>query len=239
MPSSWFAPPKLDLEGKACDPTARKFINKIEPKRWIAFTVTILFLYISLYLVSSVFTWEKDDKKISKHYYDGLYTILLGTFLFLFGNFNNTFSYWFAIGIILGGFTIAIIGQLPGFQFSTGSLTSLTGVPLLVVSVFGLALVGSLIFTFLYYRKCELTPMFWAFLLIPIAILVLGYLCYTVDSDSVEFHLHHWQWAILFVFFARFPGIPWQSFLTGVFVGIIVDGISRYGPDTLFPPVTP
>lgn len=237
MRKTWLAEPSFKDKEGACDLTAKNFINHIEGRRWITFTVLTLSVYFFIYGTSTLFHWERDVKTVSKHYYDVLYLILLGSFLFTFGNFNNTLSYWFILGTILGAFTIAAIGQIPGFQFSTGSLSSLSGIPLFTVAFFGLLFSTGLYFTFRYYQKCGLTTMFWTFLLVPIAILALGYWFAKIDSATVEFHLHHWQWAILFVFFARFPGVPWQSFLTGVFVGIIVDGISRYGPDTLFPPV--
>lgn len=128
---------------------------------------------------------------------------------------------------------------LPGFQFSTGSLTGLTGVPLITVIGFAALFLAGAYLTFRYYQKCGMTNIFGILAGIPIVILVLGIILARTESETVDLHLHHWQWALLFVFFARFPGIPWQSFLTGVFVGIVIDGIGRYGPDPLFEPISP
>lgn len=237
--TTWFAPAKFADNEKICDASAKNFFNPIEGKRWVAFMGTIILLYLSLYGTSRLFTWESDEKPLSDHYYQLLYLVILSHFLFTFGNFQNTFSTWFVLGLFVGAFGICILGAVPGFQFSTGSLTSLSGVPLFTVLGIAAVIIYFFYRTFNYYRKCGMTNMFAVFLLIPIAILALGLLIARTESSTVEVHLHHWQWALLFVFYARFPGIPWQSFLSGLFVGIVVDGIARYGPDPLFIPVTP
>jgi hypothetical protein len=234
--TTWFAPSRLPKD--VCDETARRFFNPVEPARWGAFIGAVTALYIALYGAASLFGWEKDEKKPSDHYYQLLYVLILSHFLFYFGNFNNTFSPWFLAGMFAGGFGIALIGTIPGFQFSTGSVTSLTGIPLLTVVTFGILLVAAGYFTFKHYQKCGMTSMFFILLFVPIAILALGLIIARTETSTIDVHLHHWQWALLFVFFARFPGVPWQSFLTGVFVGIVIDGIGRYGPDPLFEPVT-
>lgn len=234
---SWLAPSTLPKD--TCDLSAKNFFNPVIPRRWAAFIGAVVALYISLYGAASLFDWERDIKKPTDHYYQLLYIIILSHFLFYFGNFNNTFSQWFLLGMFVGGFGIALIGTLPGFQFSTGSLTGLTGVPLFTVLAFTALFLAGAYLTFRYYQKCDMVNIFAILTLVPIAILVIGLLFARRESDTVEIHLHHWQWALLFVFFARFPGIPWQSFLTGAFVGIVVDGIGRYGPDPLFEPISP
>lgn len=220
-----------------CDFSSRKLFNPTDTRTWVAFIGSVFAVYVTLYSVASLFNWEKDNKLISEHYYHVLYTILLASFIYQLGNFNNTFTTWFVLGMFIGGLGIAAIGQLPGFQFSIGSIGNLTGLPLFTVIFFAALAAIGVYMTFQYYRKCNMTSLFLILFLGPILILALGYLLSRIDSDKVEFRLHHWQWALLFVFFARFPGVPWQSFLTGVFVGIIIDGISRYGPDTLFTPI--
>jgi len=234
---SWLAEPTLPKG--VCDPSARKLFNPVSPKRWVTFITAVVALYVLLYGSASYFDWERDIKKPTDHYYQLIYVIILSNFIFYFGNINNTLSYWFLIGMLLGGFGIALLGTLPGFQFSTGSLTELRGIPLVTVLAFSVLFLVGAYFTFKYYQKCEMTKLFLLFLVVPVVILVLGYILASFEGDSVEIHLHHWQWALLFVFFARFPGIPWQSLLTGAFVGIVIDGIGRYGPDPLFEPVTP
>jgi hypothetical protein len=233
---NWFAPSVLPKD--TCDLTAKQLFNTVDPKRWVSFTLSVIALYIVIYTVASLFDWERDIKKPTAHFYQLLYIILLTNFLFYFGNFNNTFSTWFLAGMFIGGLGIALIGTIPGFQFSTGSLTSLTGVPLFTVLAFAGLFIAGAYFTFKYYQKCNMTNIFFILLFVPIAILILGLGLAALESSEIDVHLHHWQWAILFVFFARFPGIPWQSLLTGIFVGIIIDGISRYGPDPLFEPST-
>jgi len=233
---SWIAPSTLPKD--TCDTTAKRLFNRVEPRRWLTFMMAVVGLYVSIYGVSSLLDWERDIKSPTDHYYQLLYVLILSHFLFYFGNFNNTLSIWFLVGMFVGGFGIAYIGTLPGFQFSTGSLGELSGIPLATVVGFAsLFLVGAYL-TFKYYQKCEMTNIFYILMGVPIALLVLGLLLARSESDSVSVHLHHWQWALLFVFFARFPGIPWQSFLTGAFVGIVIDGIGRYGPDPLFEPKT-
>lgn len=234
---SWLADPTL--APNACDKTSRRLFNEVEPKRWVSFIAATTALYGLLYGAANLFNWEKDNKSGSDHYYQLLYVIILANFIFYFGNINNTISYWLLIGMLVGGFGIALIGSLPGFQFSTGSLANIRGIPLLtVVSISVLVLVG-IFLTFRYYQKCGMTNLFLILFFVPIVILAISYLLSAIEGPTVEIHLHHWQWALLFVFFARFPGIPWQSFLTGAFVGIIIDGIGRYGPDPLFVPATP
>jgi hypothetical protein len=234
---TWLAPSVLPKD--TCDTTAKNLFNKVEPQRWLAFIGAVIALYIFLYGSASLFDWERDVKPPTDHYYQLLYIVILSHFLFYFGNFNNTLSIWFLVGMFVGGFGIALIGTIPGFQFSTGSLVDLTGVPLFTVLAFATLFIAGAYLTFKYYQKCEMTNIFLILLGIPIVILALGLVLARAESSTVEVHLHHWQWALLFVFFARFPGIPWQSFLTGAFVGIVVDGIARYGPDPLFEPVSP
>lgn len=234
---TWFAPSVLPKD--TCDVSAKNLFNPVTPKRWAAFITAVVALYVALYGSASLFDWERDIKKPTDHYYQLLYIIILGHFLFYFGNFNNTFSIWFLVGMFVGGFGIALIGTLPGFQFSTGSLSELTGVPLITVIGFAALFLAGAYLTFRYYQKCGMTNIFGILAGIPIVILVLGIILARTESETVDLHLHHWQWALLFVFFARFPGIPWQSFLTGVFVGIVIDGIGRYGPDPLFEPISP
>lgn len=234
---SWLAPPTYPDKERACDLTAKRLVNPIYIKRWIAFTTISVALYSALYLAAVSLDWERDNKKYTDHYYQVLYLIILGSFLFTFGNFNNTFSFWFIIGMIIGGFGIAYIGSLPGFNFSTGSLTSLSGTPLIATVAIASILIYGAYLTFNHYKKCGMTKLFFTLFFVPIAVLAVGLLLTRFDGSSVEIHLHHWQWALLFVFFARFPGVPWQSVLTGIFVGIVIDGIARYGPDPLFNPV--
>ena len=222
---------------KVCDLTARKFFNVVKVDRWLTFTAVAVLLYIALYSVASRFNWEHDTKLISDHYYQVLYLIILGTFIYSLGNFNNTFSYWFILGMVIGGFGIAILGQLPGFNFSFGSLASITGVPLITTLGIVAAVSYLAYLTWKKYKACNMQQMFWVFLGVPIALIVIAFILARVDSASVEIHLHHWQWALALVFFARYPGIPLQSFLAGLFVGIVIDGISRYGPDPLFEPI--
>lgn len=232
---SWLAEPTLPPN--TCDKSAKRLFNPVDPKRWTTFIIATIALYILLYASASLFDWERDVKRPTAHFYQLLYVIILANFIFYFGNINNTLSYYFLIGMLVGGFGIAFLGTLPGFQFSTGSLFELRGVPLFTVLAFTVLAVAGIYFTFRHYRKCEMTNIFLILFLVPIAILALGYFLASMESDTVEVHLHHWQWALLFVFFARFPGTPWQSLLTGVFVGIVIDGIGRYGPDPLFEPI--
>jgi hypothetical protein len=234
---SWLAPAKFADKEKACDLTAKKLINPINTNRLITFIVGSIALYAALYLSAVRFGWEYESKKYTDHYYQVLYLIILSSFIFTFGNFNNTLSYWFLLGMVAGGFGIAYLGTLPGFNFSTGSITSLSGTPLYTVVGISAVLLYLAYQTYKYYKKCGMTKLFFILFLTPVAILAAGLLLARLDSSSVEVHLHHWQWALVFVFFARFPGVPWQSFLTGLFVGIVIDGIARYGPDPLFNPV--
>jgi len=234
---TWLAPATFAAKERACDLSAKKLINPINIRRWLTFVVSALVLYSALYAAAVRFDWEYDSKKYTDHYYQVLYLIILASFIFTFGNFNNTLSYWFLLGMIVGGFGIAYLGTLPGFNFSTGSISSLSGGPLFTVIGITAALLFGAYLTYLYYKKCGMENLFFILFFTPIAILALGLLLARLDSSSVEVHLHHWQWALVFVFFARFPGVPWQSFLTGLFVGIVIDGIARYGPDPLFIPV--
>jgi hypothetical protein len=234
---SWLAPASYPDKERACDLSAKRLINPIYIRRWLTFTVTAIVLYSLIYLAAVKFDWERDSKKYTDHYYQVLYLIILGSFIFTFGNFNNTLSIWFLSGMVIGGFGIAYLGTLPGFNFSTGSLTSLSGIPLLVTVGIAAVLSFGAYLTYNYYKKCGMTNLFFILFFTPIAILAAGLLLVRLDGSSVEIHLHHWQWALVFVFFARFPGVPWQSLLTGIFVGIVIDGISRYGPDPLFNPV--
>jgi hypothetical protein len=230
------APAILTDKEKACDMTAKNLINPIETKRWVTFIISVVVLYVALYGAAVRFDWEHDSKKYSDHYYQLLYLIILSSFIFTLGNFNNTLSFWFILGMIIGGFGIAYLGTFPGFNFSTGSISSLSGTPLYTVIGISLVLLYLAFLTYRHYSKCGMENLFYILFFAPIAILGVGLLLARLDSSSVDIHLHHWQWALLFVFFARFPGIPWQSLLTGIFVGIIVDGIARYGPDPLFVP---
>lgn len=234
---SFLAKAKYDEKDFSCDLSSRRLINPIQGTRLVAFLVTSFVAYSLLYWVASVFQWEKDDKKITDHYYHVLYLIILSYFIFSFANVNNTFSIYYILGMFVGGFTIAILGQLPGFGFSFGSLGSISGLPL--ATVLGLAgLIGYLAFlTWKKYKSCGSQMLFWVFLGVPIALVVLAFIFARIDSSTVEVHLHHWQWALALVFFARFPGVPLQSFLAGLFTGIMIDGIARYGPDPIFEPV--
>ena len=234
---SFLAKAKYDETDFSCDLSAKRLINPIQGNRLLAFLITTISIYSLLYLAASAFDWERDSKKITDHYYHVLYLIILSYFVFSFANVNNTFSIYYILGMFVGGFTIAILGQLPGFGFSFGSLGSISGVPL--ITVIGLAgLLGYFAFlTWKKYNVCRSQRLFWLFLGAPIALVILAFLFARIDSSSVEIHLHHWQWALALVFFARFPGVPLQSFLAGLFTGIMIDGIARYGPDPIFEPI--
>lgn len=236
---TWFAPAKYSEEEISCDLSAKRLFNPVQPRRWGAFILSSVALYALLYGIASLWNWQHEPKKLTDHYYQLLYLVLLANFLFFFGNFNNTFSYWFPIGMLVGGLGIAYMGTLPGFSFSTGSLTSLSGTPLFTVMLVAGVLLYMAYRTFKHYQSCGMQNIFYILFFAPLAILAVGYLLAKLDSKSVEVHLHHWQWALLFVFFARYPGIPWQSFLSGFFVGIVIDGIARWGPDPLFEPIVP
>lgn len=229
---TWFAPATLD-KSKLCDLSAKRLINPIYIRRWLIFIFLSIALYVSIYITASKLNWEHDEnKKLTDHYYQSIFLVILGTFLFTLGNYNNTFSFLFPIGMIVGGFGIAYLGTLPGFNFSTNSLTKLSGVPLVTVIAISMILLFFAFQTYDRYRKCNMTPMFYTLFFLPVLVLFTGIIIASVENTNV--HLHHWQWALAFTLFARFPGKPLQSFLTGLFVGIVIDGISRYGPDPMF-----
>lgn len=222
---------------KSCDKSVRKWVGGFTPKRYVAFVVTIVFLYTLIYLVAQGMGWEHDDKKLSDHYTHVIIMGIFATVVYLFGNYNNTFSLETIIGMFIGCFGIAYLGSLPGFNFSFQSLSQIGIIPKITIGVIALLFLIVLFVTYRMYKRCDFTKFYWIFMSIPFIILAFAYLVAFMDNEAgetVQVHLHHWQWAIPFLFLMRFPGSKIQALATGAFFGIFIDGIARYGSDPLF-----
>jgi hypothetical protein len=185
-------------------------------------------MYLASYNVAKFYKWEYNEKTYTEHYFELFFLMLFTTVLYLFGNYENTFSKYTFIGVIVGCFAIAYIGNLPGFQFNAMSIFHLEGAAQAVVTTLLGLMAAFFIFTFFEYRKCDMTSMYFVWTIIPIALFSLSMWASKLDHQDI--YVHHWQWATLLLLFSRFPDRPLLNFGTGAFMGIMIDGISRYGP---------
>jgi len=230
------------LSKKYCEVSVKKLAYMFDTKKYAMFIVFLFVLYFSVYFTARRLKWESDKKDATKHYEDIITLLLFGTVIFTFSNMSFTFNYITIIGMFIGSFGIAYLGQLPGFNFSVQNITTISRIPMITVIALASILAVAAYTTFSKYTKCNYLPYFWFFFLLPVAIVGSSYaVFYYQDKQNKKenkkppvLHLHHWQWSIPLIFLFRFPNDIVSSFLSGILIGIFTDGIARYGPDSIF-----
>jgi len=220
-----------------CSISVRQFSQRIYPTKFSMFLLILVTVYLSDYAFARRMKWESRKKSITQHYADIFIMCMFGTVIYSFSNMSNTFSIYTILGMFIGSFGISWLGSLPGFNFDLEGLRYAAKTPLTVVFVIFTVLLASAILTINQYRKCNMMPAFFIFLSIPVLIVGLSFILAKYQNKKGEqttFHLHHWQWSIPLIFMFRFPNDITSSLVSGIFLGIFVDGISRYGPDSIY-----
>ena len=83
----------------------------------------------------------------------------------------------------------------------------------------------------------------WLFGLVVVAAVIFASFGYTQITPGTTLHVHHWWYAYVLAFFARFE-TAFSSILSGVLIGIYVEGVAMsdnlfiidYQPLALSPP---
>lgn len=227
-----------------CDYSVNVFAPQIPFMKYMIFIVLIIGLYtanyqLALYMNKKNSRWEINKKPSTQHYWDLFMTISFSTVVYAFSNMVNTFNLFTVLGMVLGTFGIAFIDSLPGFQFSLRGVPSADPIPLAVISIFLILLFVSIGFTTKRYIDCKMTKNLLIYMITPILFLVstLGAYIYQTKKEgdkSVTYHLHHWFVVLPLILFFRLPHHALSSFTSGVLLGIFIDGVSRYGPSSVY-----
>jgi len=227
-----------------CDYSVNVFSPQIPFMKYALFVLLIVGLYtanyqLALHMNKKNSRWEINKKPSTQHYWDLFMAISFSTVVFAFSNMVNTFNLFTILGMVLGTFGMAFLGSLPGFQFSLRGTTSAGAIPLVVVSIFLMLLFISIGFTAKRYVDCHMTMKLATYLLAPILFLASTFGAYMYqtkkeDDKSVTYHLHHWFIVLPLVLFFRLPHHFLSSFTSGVLLGIFIDGVSRYGPSSVY-----
>jgi len=211
---------------------------KITPKKFSFFICMLFLVYITNYLLSIQLQWEVHKKSLAKHYTDIFLMYIFSIIIYIFSNMQETFNIYSVIGIWLGTLGIAFIGNLPGFNFEVDSLKQVGTLQIIVVGLFLLLLLIMILLTLKQYKDKSSLLATFCIVSIPLIIILLSYLIYLhetkINKNKQEYHFHHWQWSIPFIFLFRIPNHFISSFTSGVLIGIFIDGISRYGPDSIY-----
>lgn len=211
---------------------------KITPRKFSLFISTLCLVYIIDYVITLQLGWEIHKKSLAKHYTDLFLMGVFSTLIYIFANMQETFTIYTVIGICIGTVGIAVVGNLPGFNFDVDSLKQVGVIQIIVVAFFLCFLCIMIGVTLKQYEDKHSLIATLAIVSIPLIIILFSYLIYLhetkINKNKQEYHFHHWQWSIPFIFLFRVPRHFISSFTSGILIGIFVDGISRYGPDSIY-----
>lgn len=207
-------------------------VVSFDPWRYAFFVVTLVAVYLLIRGIgeSGILDWDMRDKNVDQNFQDILAMVILGTLVFVFGNYANTFDLWTAIAMVIVSLVWMVVSNLKALRSSLVSWKSWSPAIWTAIGFLGAIVVSGLIYVLLQGYGCHVL---WH-LAIPAAIflsvLVTGYLL----KGDATFHLHHWQIFGALAFLAPFDA-PLAKMAGGAALGIFASVLSQYGPDPMVP----
>jgi hypothetical protein len=160
---------------------------------------------------------------------------LLSILVYLFGSYDVNMSWYTLLGAMVGMFAFAGLGTV---SFLHNSLVSMEEWAPATWVVYGIGFVLAVCVMVWQYYRLHVAHHGEAVYLVGLAIftMILGvsFVIYwsAPDRDSLVYHPHHYQIFFGLSMFIRFNDRLSQM-LGGVAIGILVQGISAYGPARL------
>ena len=222
------------IEPTTCPKTLINF-NKY---RYPVFIGTLIVNYFLIRYLSQKFQWEYRKKTSLENYQDITFLVILGTVVFVFGNYAQTFDHWTVSSILITTFVYGWITNLPTFKVSLVGWRNWTGQvwSAVIISLSVLALV----FGYMIKQSYNCNTLLEISIYAIIAVLWFVGLSISnhrnnlelerIGGDKKPLHIHHYQWSYALAFFFSFDSII-SKIGSGIILGIFVNGLAVYGPD--------
>lgn len=128
------------------------------------------------------------------------------------------------------------LGRLLKVNFSL-TVSDLSNLDFRSMIVFGVAIVVFLLLGGYHLYISKQTGIFLQYFAAFLGVVSIITLFTILFYSGHYLHLHHYFFALIFMFFTRFSTIISQG-TQGLLLGIYVEGVSRWGMDTLWNPIT-
>lgn len=198
--------------------------------KYIYFIVILIINYSLIRTFNLLFQWENRIKKFENHLQDIFSLLIYGTLLFTYGNYAETFDWWTIMSIFIVELIFSSITNINVFKTSLASIKTWNVETWIVSSILFFIIIVIGLYILWLSKKCANIRIFFVFLLIPLCLLSLIF-CF--KSETITIHIHHWQIFWLLAFFTQYNNI-FIKIVSGLCIGIFIQGISTYGPDTIF-----
>jgi hypothetical protein len=170
-------------------------------------------------------------KKASEYYNDVVTLFVFCSIVFVFSNMTNTFNIFTILGITVGTFVSYFLFLLPGFENGIRSIETIKPAPIISLSIFMLLLIVSFGFTTVHYVNCGAGLNMTIYITIPILFIISTMLVY-FSNREIDMNV---QFLVLpLALFFRIPNHKLSSFMSGLFIGIFIDGISQNDKQSIF-----
>lgn len=207
-----------------------KYSNNVDLLNYLQLFFIICIVYFAYYYTAKRMNWEHRDKTLLNHLYElgKFFTIMF--FVYYLGNINNTLSMFTIIGLIATPFIYGFVAENPNLKFSLATIKEWTaeqwrsmGIPIaLLVGIFGYGIYLS--------KKYDAVLLNSSIFLASMGILLLS--SFLSKKDNLGLHPHHWQIGLVMTLLFRFPDYI-SNLIQGVGIGMMIQGISAYGVDSM------
>lgn len=213
--------------------TTNHYESSIYYKILLTLTPLILTAVLrALYFKTQIFT-QYTVKPFGQIYYDTIIMYLLLYIPFTFVRYYNNSNIFTFLGILVGLSCFLGFGEIPFMMVSLVSLSSWPEEAYLLVGTLMLAFICMLGIQIRYFIKKGDIFYFILAVLIPVLILLFGYLTFYIDTTQQQYyvyHVHHWMLLYCLSFIFKYSTYLSQ-FQGGICLGGFMHGIIAFGPD--------
>lgn len=208
-----------------------KYIVNFDIKKYIFFMITLIVTYVCYVFLAKEANWEHREKSIAVNIDVVNQMILFGTVVFVFGNYSETFSILSASFIPISAVVFGALAELP---FMKTSLAGYKNWSISAWAVFGSAFIAIILSAgYIIYNSNKCGNYTTPVAITPAIILIIMIILVILTKNKKEIsHPHHYQIGYVLAFMTRFNS-PLSKILSGVFLGIFVQGMAMYGPDSI------
>ncbi len=198
--------------------------------RYAYFVVMLVAIYLIVRGVGDVVDWDMRDKNVDQNFQDILAMLILGTLVFVFGNYANTFSAWTAAAMVVISLVWMAISNMKALESSLVSIKTWSPEIWIAIGILASIIISGLVYVLWQGYGCAVL---WRLLIPAVAFVAVLVTSYLLKGDAT-FHLHHWQIFWVLAFLAPFDA-PLAQMAGGAALGIFASAISQYGPDSIVP----
>lgn len=209
-----------------------KTIVSFDAWRYAYFVVMLVAIYLIVRGVgdSGIVDWDMRDKNVDQNFQDILALIILGTLVFVFGNYANTFSGWTAGAMLVIALVWMVVSNIKALESSLVSIKTWSPEIWAAIGILAAIIVSGLVYVLWQGYGCAVL---WRLLIPAVAFVAILVTSYLLKGDAT-FHLHHWMIFWTLAFLAPFDA-PLAQMAGGAALGIFASALSQYGPDSIVP----